>query len=154
MKQLLLWHTGELARALLLIISTQKKRGRVSPRPLIKLFLPVVLVVSTLNSNIPIFNHSPTPAYAVWTMSYLSAPSFISKRNDLERVLQTYQIHLKSQSPHLRMHQKEHRKEPYTFIGCTTLIQLFIKTFFYNYLCCGIVFENFCNISTTFNLGR
>ena len=32
LKQLLLWRRGEPARALLLIISPQKKRGRVSPR--------------------------------------------------------------------------------------------------------------------------
>ena len=47
------WRTGEPTRVLLLIKSTQKKRGRVSPRTSKKLFLPVVQVVSNLNSNIP-----------------------------------------------------------------------------------------------------
>ena len=35
-----------------------EKRGRVSPRTSKKLFFQVVLVVSTLNSNIPTFKHS------------------------------------------------------------------------------------------------
>jgi hypothetical protein len=79
LKQLLLWRTGELARALLLIKSTQKKRGHISPRTKYKLFLPVLLVVSTLNSNIQTLNHSPMQ----WGPSPSLNVNFVTKRSDL-----------------------------------------------------------------------
>ena len=75
MKQLLLWRTGELARVLLLIKSTQKKRGRVSPRTSYKLFLPVVQVVSNL---IPTFKHSNIQTFIMqWGQPLSGSPPLL-----------------------------------------------------------------------------